>query len=217
MPAPFAAVLTLSLLFACARQPVGPSPDRHPAPEARGEPAAALDGRTWIIHHADDGAYWFGTDGAGIYRFDGTQLVRFTTPHGLGGDHIRRIQEDRAGNIYVSSDPGGVSRFDGRAFRTLTPLEPAASRWSLGPDDLWFAGGQDTGLVFRYDGTHLHQLRFPKTEPGEAHLANFPRDKFPAMKYNPYDVASICKDQRGHLWFGTFTLGACRYDGRSFA
>ncbi len=39
--------------------------------------------------------------------------------------------------------------------------------------------------------------------------------KFP--KYSPYDVYTIFRDSKGHLWFGTSTLGACRYDGTSFA
>ena len=36
------------------------------------------------------------------------------------------------------------------------------------------------------------------------------------MTYSPYDVYSIFKDSKGHIWFGT-NIGVCRYDGNSFA
>jgi len=38
----------------------------------------------------------------------------------------------------------------------------------------------------------------------------------PNIKYSPYDVYTISKDSKGRLWFGTTSLGACRYDGSSF-
>lgn len=178
----------------------------------------ALNPCVLIVYLAKDGVLWFGSDGHGVYRSDGTSLTRFTTKHGLGGDHVRGIQEDRAGNILVQSDPGGISRFDGRAFSTLAAVnaDPATGQWRLHPDDLWFSGGQDSGIVYRYDGTTHHRLAFPKTEPGEAHIAQFPRSEFPAMKFNPYDVYTIRRDSKGHLWFGTGCLGVCRYDGTSF-
>jgi ligand-binding sensor domain-containing protein len=223
--------LALSLVVmsaACTRQDAGSdtsvndsiSPDAGPSgqasPIAGGEVVAALDSRMWIVHQAQDRTYWFGSNGQGIYRFDGTTIVRFTTQHGLGGDHIRSIQEDRAGIIYAVSDPGGVSRFDGRGFSRLTALDPSQSEWKLGPDDLWFPAGQDTGAVYRWDGTLLHRLAFPVTAAGDAHHAAMPRSKNPNANYSPYDVYTIFKDSKGHLWFGTAILGACRYDGTSF-
>lgn len=187
------------------------------SPIGSGETVAAIDRHIWAVFQSRDGAYWFGSNGSGVYRCDGRTIVRFTTAHGLGGDHVRAIQGDRAGNVYVASDPGGVSRFDGRAFGRLRALEAPESAWKLQPDDLWFPGGTDSGVVYRYDGASLHRLAFPETEAGKAHHARYPRALFPAMKYSPYDVYTIFKDSRGHLWFGTCTLGACRYDGTSFA
>ena len=197
---------------------IGPDagPIAEASPIAGGEVVAALDNRMWIVFQAKDRTYWFGSNGQGIYRFDGETIVRFATQHGLGGDHIRSIQEDRSGNIYAVSDPGGVSRFDGRGFSRLTALAPSRSEWKLGPDDLWFPGGQDSGAVYRWDGTSLHRLTFPATAAGDAHLARMPRSKHPNATYSPYDVYTIFKDSKGHLWFGTAILGACRYDGTSF-
>ncbi len=183
-----------------------------------GGTVSALDKCIFIVFQAKDSAYWFGSDGQGVYRFDGKTMVHFTTAHGLCGNRIRGIQEDRSGNILVNSD-GGVSRFDGRAFRVLSAVntDPSKGEWRLDPDDLWFTGWQDEGVVYRYDGTSLHRLAFPKTKPGEEHIAKYPRSQFPAMTYSPYDVYIIFKDSKGHPWFGTGTLGACRYDGKAFA
>jgi Two component regulator propeller len=189
---------------------------RQFSPIATGDTVTELDKRIFAVFQARDLAHWFGSDGQGVFRFDGKTLVRFTTRHGLSGDRIRSIQEDRSGNVYVNSE-GGISRFDGRGFSPLSVTDPSKSEWKLEHDDLWFTGWQDSGVVYRYDGKLLHRLAFPKTAPGEAHIAKYPRSQFPGMTYSPYDVYTIFKDSKGHVWFGTGTLGACRYDGTSFA
>jgi ligand-binding sensor domain-containing protein len=219
MHTPLIALFLVTALTACTRHALDatpPQPPRDPA-IATGETVAALDNRMWIVFQAIDRTYWFGSNGQGIYRFDGKTIVRFTTLHGLGGDHIRSIQEDCAGSIFVCSEPGGVSRFDGRTFSVLPVADSSKSVWKLGPDDLWFPAGQDTGAVYRWDGTSLHRLAFPATAAGDAHHAAMPRSKYPNADYSPYDVYTIFKDSKGHLWFGTAILGACRFDGTSFA
>lgn len=184
----------------------------------QGPSVPELDNRIRCMLQGKDSAHWFGSDGQGVYRWrgEGTKLEQFTTEQGLPGDHVRGIQEDRTGTIFVCTDPGGVSRFDGHVFAPLTALDPTESTWVLQPDDLWFPAGQDTGAVFRWDGTSLHRLAFPTTTAGDAHAAAFPRSKFPAAKYSPYDVYTITKDGEGRIWFGTSSLGACRFDGTTF-
>lgn len=191
-------------------------PSERAAPAATGDVVPELHNSVFHVFQASDSAYWLGSDGLGVYRYDGKDLVRFTTAHGLGSNRVRGIQEDRAGNIFVC-DERWVSRFDGRVFVRLNALDSDKSEWKLGRDDLWFPGGQDSGVVYRWDGTSLHRLAFPKTPAGEAHIAAFPRSEYPNAKYSPYDVYTIFKDSKGQLWFGTAALGACRYDGTSFA
>ncbi|MEZ6234778.1 MAG: two-component regulator propeller domain-containing protein [Phycisphaerales bacterium] len=215
-------LILISMLPACPRHAASfdATPEEPPngcaAPIVAGDAVTELASSVFHIFQASDLVYWFGSDGNGVYRFDGTQLVRFTTEHGLTSDRVRSIQEDRSGAIFVCGEQGGVSRFDGREFSRLQALDSSESQWHLGLDDLWFPGGQDSGVVYRWDGTSLHRLAFPRTPAGDAHIAAFPRSAYPNATYSPYDVYTIFKDSKGHLWFGTASLGACRYDGASF-
>lgn len=179
--------------------------------------ASSMDKRILHAFQAKDDAFWFGSDGNGVYCFRDKVMLHFTSAQGLAGSRVRSIQQDRAGAILVSTEEG-VSRFDGRKFHKLTPInaDPADGQWRLDPQDLWFPGWQDEGVVYRYDGTNLHRLAFPKTKPAEDHIANFPRAQFPTMTFSPYDIYTIFKDSNGHLWFGSCCLGACRYDGSTF-
>jgi hypothetical protein len=196
---------------------------------AKGEIVSELDKAVMHVFQAKNGDYWFGSKDRGVYRYDGKTLVNFTMKDGLGYNHVGGIQEDKAGNVYftTSSDfdaerrklTQAICRFDGKAFSPLAVPEKAApaDAWKLQPDDLWFGGGQDSGTVFRYDGTTLHRLELPSTKEGDDFLAAHPRSKYPNIKYSPYDTYVNFKDGKGHVWFGTAMLGVCRYDGKSFA
>ena len=169
------------------------------------------------VFQAKNNDYWFGSNDRGVYRYDGKTIVNFTTKDGLVSNRIRGIQEDKSGNIYFTTYEG-ISKFDGQVLHDVErSAESAATDWKKQPDDLWFVGAPDAGVVYRYDGKSLHRLEFPKTKAGDEHIAKYPRSKFPNAKYSPYDVYTIFKDSKGNLWFGTATLGVCRYDGKSFA
>lgn len=181
---------------------------------AKGERVAELDKAIFFVFQGKDNTHWFGSNERGVYRYDGETLVNFTTKDGLVSNRIRGIQEDLAGNVYFTTYEG-ISKFDGKAFATLSN-SPSAD-WRMQPDDLWFVGPPDTGTVYRYDGQSLHQLKLPKSRIGEEVAARFPRSQFPHAIFSPYDVYTIFKDGKGNLWFGTACAGACRYDGQAFA
>ncbi len=187
---------------------------------AKGEVVTELDKAIWHVYQAKNNDYWFGSHERGVYRYNGKTLVNFTTKDGLCDNRLGLggIQEDKLGNIYFNTAKG-ISRFDGTSFATLdiTIGKSTTREWKLQPDDLWFQGAQDAGALYRYDGQLLHHLEFPKTKDGDEHYRQMPRDKYPNAKFSPYDVYSIFKDRRGNVWFGTSTLGVCRFDGKSFA
>lgn len=212
------------------------SPPAPPAAQPAVAPAAAPPAPFTVVTelakdilpmiHDSKGTYWFGSRTQGLYRWDGVKgktsdantFAHFTTDSGLCHNVIGAIQGDKAGNLYFSTG-NGISKFDGRVFTTLKldESEPAVTEVKLGPDILWFGGGGEKPHIIFYDGTRLRKLKMPTTAAGDAHYASLPRDKFPNAKYSPYDVGPIYTDRRGCVWFGTASLGACRFDGRTFA
>ncbi len=208
----------LAILFSCCGRcasQAGHNTLSEPNPIISiGDTVKGLGDSLWIVFQDKKNNYWFGSNGQGVYHYDGKTIIHFTTDDGLSNDSIRNIQEDKSGNIYFAT-LGGISKFDGQTFSTLSPVK--SNEWKLEPDDLWFTVVEDAGVVYRYDGNLLHRLEFPKTKAGEEFIARFPRSQFPNAKYSPYDVYSIFKDSKGNIWFGTSNLGACRYDGTSFA
>lgn len=168
-----------------------------------------------FIFQASNGDYWFGCDGEGIFRYDGTTIVNYLEYNGLT-NRFRGIQEDKKGNIYFTSIDG-IRKFDGHSFSTLTPIisNSAIDNWKLQPDDLWFTFLDKNGenAPFRYDGKNLYQLKFPKNYlEDEYHKKNIPRSPW---SLSPYDVYTIYKDSKGNVWFGTAAFGVCRYDGKT--
>jgi ligand-binding sensor domain-containing protein len=184
---------------------------------AKGTTVSELSNNIWSVFQDSRNNYWFGSNGQGVFRYDGKTLTNFTTNDGLCDDQIRGIQGDQAGNVYINT-PKGINRFDGKSFTTLEiPENPSPmSEWKVQPDDLWFGGPQNSGAVFRVDGETVYRLQFPRTQRGDEHYERIPRDKYPNAKYSPYDVYTIYRDHIGSMWFGTADLGACRFDGKSF-
>lgn len=178
-----------------------------------GETVPDLSNSILIVFQAANGDYWFGSDADGTYRYDGKSIIHYATKDGLSNNRIRSIQEDKLGNIYFAT-LGGISKFDGNAFTTLTPIKSntPTDNWKLQPDDLWFCmpGKNGDKGPYRYDGKNLYQLEFPKHHMADEHFA-----KTPHYEWSPYEVYYIYKDSEGTMWFGTSGFGLCRYDGES--
>ncbi len=173
-----------------------------------GEVVSDVGKSVWVIYQDKKLNYWFGSDGQGVYRFDGKVITRFSTKNGLPNNRIREIKEDKAGNILVST-LDGICKFDGRAFTTLKVVK-ADSAWRLNPDDLWFKGASNTPGPYRYDGKKLYLLKFPKH-----YLETQITKETLNPAASPYSIYTIYQDTKGNMWFGTANLGACRYDGKS--
>jgi ligand-binding sensor domain-containing protein len=215
----------LTIVSSCNGQNTTPSnskalSNQNLTPEeigAFGDIVSAIDTSIWYIFQDRNNNFWFGSNGQGVYSYDSKKIIHFSSKDGLCNNQLRGIQQDNSGNMYFNT-VNGISKFDGQVFTTLKSTGSNLSNdgWRLHPDDLWFAGAQDSGVVYRYDGTNLYRLKFPKTREGEAFISEYPRSKYPHMTFSPYDVYSIYKDRKGNLWFGT-NIGLCRYDGNAFA
>ncbi len=115
--------------------------------------------------------------------------------------YIRRMFQDKAGNIWFGTNGDGVCRFDGKNYIYFSPNdlhsgfcgEVVRGIVQDDYDNIWFATNNG---VSRFDGKMF--TSFKQTD---------------GLKSN--QVWSILKDQSGVLWFGTED-GVSRYDGRTF-
>lgn len=170
-----------------------------------------IDKTIWTIYQDKKSNYWFGSKENGVYYYNGHRLKHITTQNGLVSNEIRGIQEDANGNIFFDTEKG-VSKFDGHTFKTLQMANPDSplNNWVLKPDDLWFRMGSTKNGAYRFDGKYLHYLKFP-TSPQE----NTFNKNNPNTSLKPYGLYTIYKDRKGFMWFGTASLGVCRYDGKN--
>ncbi len=174
-----------------------------------GDPVKELGNHLWYVYQDINNNYWFGSNGEGVFRYDGKTILNFTTKDGLCSDSIRQILGDESGNIFFST-LGGINKFDGKNITTLQPIE--SDNWKSEAGDLWFfmLGKRDEHGPYRYDGKNLYHLEFPKHY---LHDEIYERGINPF--FSPYEVYTIYKDRKGAIWFGTSVFGACRFDGKS--
>ncbi|RYZ34152.1 MAG: hypothetical protein EOP49_34860, partial [Sphingobacteriales bacterium] len=177
--------------------------------ELKGEDVPAIARDIWVVFQDSKGAYWFGSNTKGAFRLAEGTITHFSTKDGLAGDSVREILEDEDGNIYLST-LNGISRFDGRRFSSLSPVNDDPEAWKLNPSDLWFKGSY-AGGPYRYDGKKLYACKLPRHPMEAAYYSRFPNTSI-----NPYEIYTLYKDRKGHIWFGTGALGIYRFDGTSF-
>lgn len=178
-----------------------------------GQVVLEIDPRIWVLHQDQNGDYWFGSNGGGVYRYNDERITRYTKADGLSGDQVRGIEEDKQGNLFLSTN-GGVSKFDGKKFTTLEVIEATSDKdgWELNPGDHWMVFYPGSDGPYRYDGEKLYHLKLSKSPAEDAF-----RTEYPDASFSPMGVYSVYQDRRGHLWFGTASVGLCRYDGQSLS
>jgi ligand-binding sensor domain-containing protein len=166
-----------------------------------------IDNNIRSIFQDKNNNYWFGTNGTGVFRYDGKTITQYTEKEGLADNQVQSIQEDKSGNIWFGTGAFGVSRFDGKTFSTLTNKETTIKEWKNETDDLWFCAG---GGAYRYNNNSFFYLPLPKTGFDTKYSQN------PPHRLSSYAVYCSLKDSKGTLWFGTQSMGVCSYDGKTF-
>lgn len=183
---------------------------------------------------AEDGSLWLGTQIRVVSVRDGALVHSVPTPKS-----VYTITGDRAGNVWVVFEAGGLARIETRT-ATLTP-QPFASRPNAIHEGregvLWFGtfhgdireatGAQRTNFLQRLrlserGVTALFQDREGNwwagvTDTGLCRL----REKTVHM-YASKDgletasIASLWQDRSGRIWVGTFGKGLHRWNGAGF-
>lgn len=189
--------------------------DHRPNPQNR-------DARDIVTYGLLDrnGNMWFTTLTEGIYKYDGTKFINFTTKDGLCSNKINSALEDKEGLLWFATAKGLCS-FNGNTF-TNFPLpqeaSPSISKETGFPSreteeilsiiqdkngDFWL--GTLASGAYHFDGkTFISYLKFK----GRIH----PVDKV----YNNV-IQSIVEDSIGNIWFTSQTHGGITcYDGKVF-
>jgi ligand-binding sensor domain-containing protein len=170
--------------------------------------ATEIDRNIRSIFQDRSNNYWFGTNAAGVYRYDIKTLTQFTVKDGLPDNQVINIQEDDLGNIWFGSGTFRISKFDGKKITTLSHSPKITTGttfdWQSKNTDLWFYAG---GGVFRYSNDAFDYLPF---DPSSVN----PQKNEP-FSLSRYGVYCILKDKQGNVWFGTQAAGVGKYDGKT--
>jgi ligand-binding sensor domain-containing protein len=146
------------------------------------------------------GALWFGTDGFGLTKYDGTNFSFYTTTDGLNDNTISELMIDSKGNLWIGTYFGGVSKYDGKMFQNYT-LDKVIEGIEVGAffedeqENIWFAA--ENNGVYKYNGESF---------------TNFNDDH----SLNTNGILSIYKDQKSRFWFGGWG-GLFRFNGELFS
>lgn len=183
-----------------------------PSPVIDNPSYKVVAGKVWSILEDKKGNIWFGRDGFGACKYDGTTFTHFTKKEGLCSNNVSCIVEDNQGNIWfgcLSSDfpkyinDGGVSRYDGKTFTQYPEIK------GLSKNDIYTLYKDKTGNIW-IGALHHGAYRYD----GEKFILFKDIDKKDDMT-RIFGIQSILEDTHGTLWFG-FSGGLFRFNGTSF-
>ena len=153
------------------------------------------------------GNIWFGFNGNGVSKYDGTNFIQFNENEKIALDCIRSIMEDENGQIWFGSEFFGAWKFsalsEGKQTKYFLNHYDESEGLSSNvvrnilqdrSGNIWF--GTSGGGLSKYDGkifTHLKE-----------------REGFPKNL-----VQNIIKDNKGDLWFASRNEGVTKFDGKS--
>lgn len=69
---------------------------------------------TGAILQDRDGFLWIGTNGAGLFRYDGYELKAYKPggPNALSSPYVYALYEDRDGTLWIGTGGNGLARYD---------------------------------------------------------------------------------------------------------
>ena len=186
------------------------------------------------------GNLWFGTEGAGVTRYDGKSSVTFTADEGLVNNAVAFITEDKKGNIWFTA--GGLAKYDGRSITSFTKSDGLISNEVI---SIAVDSNNDLLLATRegpckFDGKQFINLTtaggfvgkevrtITQDKHGNAWFGTWDGgiNRFNGKTFTNYSttdgiidnkVISSYTDSKGNLWFGSDRYGVTKYDGKSFS
>ncbi len=145
----------------------------------------------------DSDSAWLGTEGAGLYHYQGGQWSAFTQTDGLSNLFVWSVLETRAKELFVGTWGGGLEQKIGERFQAPGELgkitEPVVCLKERRGGGLLI--GTTTGL-YQYDSGKL------------SFVAGKDRLAFP-------DIRAIAEGRDGTLWLGMSGGGLARLEGNT--
>lgn len=165
------------------------------------------------------GNLWFGTNGDGVYIYNGNSFKHITDKDGLSNNEVGAITEDNQGNIWIGT-ANGVNKYDGDQFTTLAiPQSDTTGVWLdkvypiVNPNkvmailqdssgNFWF--GTNGAGVYKYNGAKFTQ-----------YLADVGKVYEDGLQHNI--VLRIIEDRKHNIWFSSLShAGVSKFDGTTF-
>ena len=133
---------------------------------------------------------WFGTDGEGVFMFDGNSVKSFNTADGIDATTIYTILEDRSGNIWINTQDKGIFRYNGKIFKNYS-LQQGLSEASV--SSMIFDDSENLYLINK-NGADVFNT---KTET----FSYIKNSEF-LVNVNP-DLNAVTKNAAGEILVGT--------------
>jgi ligand-binding sensor domain-containing protein/serine phosphatase RsbU (regulator of sigma subunit) len=147
------------------------------------------------IHQDEKGYIWFGTNGGGISKFDGSHFKGIGTSEGLSNNVVFSICGDEKGKLFIGTG-NGFSIYNGWSFRNITEI-----------------GGQKIGTV--YKTLYTEEEVWIGTDKGAFTYKNGKVEAFKGDEVlDNSSVYTIFKDRKGDVWFGTTQNGVVKYHSK---
>jgi ligand-binding sensor domain-containing protein/signal transduction histidine kinase len=165
-------------------------------------PTPALD--ITILTEDSSGTIWAGTDGNGLFRWDGTRCQRFTRRDGLSSDTVRALLPQPDGTLWIGSVDGGLCRFKNGTFTTCTKRDGLLDDVinyiaDDGKGYFWFTSFQG---IFRVNKQELNE--FAEGQRRRIQCVAFGKsDGLPALESPGGFQPAGCRTRDGRLWFPT--------------
>ncbi len=157
-----------------------------PVSNAEASPSRSPSPLIWSLLVDQQGKLWVGTDGAGVYQYNGNRFTSMTTRQGLAGNHVACLFQDRKGCMWFGFVEGGVSSYDGTTIQSYGKTDGLPEGWC------WTMLDDNNGdLLISVLGTGLVRLDGNRFRPFEIDHVVLPKH-----------VQSLYRDRQGLLWMG---------------
>jgi signal transduction histidine kinase/ligand-binding sensor domain-containing protein len=167
--------------------------------------------RVRSLTRAPDGTVWIGAVN-GLTSFDGKDFRTYAEANGLSNETVNAITIDRAGNMWVGTDLGGVVRIAARGLVTFDGAD-GLGRSDIGQivqDDAGVIGAVtlDSGQMYRFDGRRFHEVA-PNLSAAKAPTSSWwtlPGSRVStAAKHDGARIYAIFPHSSGDLWLAEHT------------